>query len=201
MPKEMRSRATRKAILDAAAHCFAQRGYAASGVSEICREAGVSKGAFYHHFESKQEVFLQLLEAWVEGLDERLSQLNEASGGARAGLLAMVDVLPAVLSSGEDQLRMYLEFWTQAIRERPVWERLIRPFHSFTAFFSQIVDRGVAEGQFGPVDGTVAARVLIAFAIGVLVSGLLDREDETWDRVAQQGVSFITRGMSIMEEE
>ena len=67
---QQRSMETRKRILDAAQSLFSQSGYDATGVAEICRAAGVSKGAFYHHFPSKQAIFLELLDGWLSRLDE-----------------------------------------------------------------------------------------------------------------------------------
>ena len=55
---QQRSEETRNAIIEAAETLFTQQGYTAAGVAEICEAAGVSKGAFYHHFETKQAVFL-----------------------------------------------------------------------------------------------------------------------------------------------
>ncbi len=59
----MHSEATRAKIRDAAIKLFCTRGFSAASVDDICEEAGISKGAFYHHFESKQVIFLDLLEA------------------------------------------------------------------------------------------------------------------------------------------
>ena len=53
MGPQKRGEETRSRILDAAQGCFVQHGYDATGVAEICRSAGLSKGAFYHHFPSK----------------------------------------------------------------------------------------------------------------------------------------------------
>ena len=52
-----RSQQTRLRILNAALVIFARDGYDASSVNEICVEAGVSKGAFFHHFPSKEAIF------------------------------------------------------------------------------------------------------------------------------------------------
>lgn len=53
---------TRKLILDAAYGLFARQGYGQTSVDGIITEAGASKGAFYHHFASKEELFRALLE-------------------------------------------------------------------------------------------------------------------------------------------
>ena len=66
---QQRSEETRANILDAAVRRFAISGYDAASVDEICAEAGVSKGAFYHHFPTKQTVFLALLEGWLKTIE------------------------------------------------------------------------------------------------------------------------------------
>ena len=47
-------------LLDAAAHLFAERGYAETRIIDICREAGVAKGLFYWYFDTKEAVFRDL---------------------------------------------------------------------------------------------------------------------------------------------
>jgi TetR/AcrR family transcriptional repressor of nem operon len=46
----------RTRLLDAAMHAIRAQGYSATSVDDICREAGLSKGAFFHHFESKEDL-------------------------------------------------------------------------------------------------------------------------------------------------
>ncbi|MDP9841795.1 TetR/AcrR family transcriptional regulator [Streptosporangium lutulentum] len=65
MPKDGRARQreqTRQALLREGRRLFASLGYGAVGLSEIVRAAGVTKGALYHHFESKAALFRAVLE-------------------------------------------------------------------------------------------------------------------------------------------
>lgn len=55
---------TRKRILDSALGVFRQRGYAATTVDDLCRASGITKGAFFHHFESKEGVAAAAIEHW-----------------------------------------------------------------------------------------------------------------------------------------
>jgi AcrR family transcriptional regulator len=68
-----RSAETRSHILEAAQRLFSLNGYDATGLAEICQAAGASKVAFYHHFPTKQAVFLELLENWLKVLDAGLA--------------------------------------------------------------------------------------------------------------------------------
>jgi TetR/AcrR family acrAB operon transcriptional repressor len=52
---------TRKIILDAALKVFYRNGYEATSISDICAEAGVTKGALYWHFESKEVLYIQMI--------------------------------------------------------------------------------------------------------------------------------------------
>lgn len=69
MARQDRAERTRNAILDAAAAVFDERGYAGASLSEILAKAGVTKGALYFHFSSKEELALALIdEQWRTGL-------------------------------------------------------------------------------------------------------------------------------------
>jgi AcrR family transcriptional regulator len=76
MNNAQRSTITRSAILDAATRLFARDGYDTTGVAEICETAGVSKGAFYYHFESKEAVFLELINSWLKALEATLQEVT-----------------------------------------------------------------------------------------------------------------------------
>jgi len=72
-PSQLRQRArrpergdARAAILDSAVRLVRQQGWAATSVEQLCRAAGVSKGAFFHHFASKEALGVAAAERWTE---------------------------------------------------------------------------------------------------------------------------------------
>ena len=58
--------ATKRKLVEAAIRLILARGFTATGVDAICAEAGVTKGAFFHYFKSKEDVGVATLEAWGE---------------------------------------------------------------------------------------------------------------------------------------
>ncbi|MHB8439069.1 MAG: TetR/AcrR family transcriptional regulator [Acidimicrobiales bacterium] len=91
-----RRAATRGALVDAARKLFAEHGYADSGLDEIVTLAGVTRGALYHHFETKAELFGAVVatiddEFSAEVLD-RARTAADARDAIRLGCLAYLDV-------------------------------------------------------------------------------------------------------------
>jgi AcrR family transcriptional regulator len=100
--KAEQSEATRAALLGAARELFAERGYAGVGTEEIVRAAGVTRGALYHHFAGKRDLFRavyedverELVEVIAAGAAGAENPLDVLRAGARAWLDACED--PAV---------------------------------------------------------------------------------------------------------
>lgn len=85
-----RSEATREALIAAARALFADRGYAAVGTEEIVRAAGVTRGALYHHFDGKRDLF----EAVYERIEVELAQ-RIAGGALNAGAATPLEAMRA----------------------------------------------------------------------------------------------------------
>ena len=83
-----RTEATRTALIAAARPLFAQRGYAGVGTEEIARAAGVTRGALYHHFEGKRELFEAVYEQIEIELAERIAS-GALGANASSPLAAM----------------------------------------------------------------------------------------------------------------
>jgi AcrR family transcriptional regulator len=186
---------THHRILEAARQAFAENGYDATGVEEICRRAGVSKGAFYHHFPSKQDVFLELLNGWLENLETQILAASRLSRDVPQALLAMSELIPQVLQAGSGQLSIFLDFWAKAGRDPHTWKAATAPFGRYQDLLAGLVRSGVEEGSLKPVDPDLAARALISIAVGVLLQGLVDPASADWGQVSKQSIRWLLAGM------
>ena len=197
MSVQQRGEETRTRILDVAQEAFARYGYDATGVAEICRRAGVTKGGFYHHFPSKQDVFLEMLERWLEGLDQDLEVMRSGEETVPDELRAMTAMVPAVFQEAGGRLTLFLEFLTKAGHSPAVWQATVAPFRKHHAFFAKMISDGIQEGSLRPVDPEMASNLLLSFAVGLLTMGLLDPFGGDWGRVAQEGMSMLMSGIEV----
>ncbi len=92
-----RTRATREALLAAARESFVRKGFAATSTPEIVAMAGVTRGALYHHFKDKSELFRALLEEEAGAVALEIEAAADATLSARealmAGALAYLDAM------------------------------------------------------------------------------------------------------------
>jgi AcrR family transcriptional regulator len=93
---DLRSEATRQRLVTAARALFGERGYAAVGTEEIVQAAGVTRGALYHQFRDKADLFAAVAEEVEAEITERIAagaaSGDDPVGGLRAGVQLFLDV-------------------------------------------------------------------------------------------------------------
>ena len=88
---------TRERILEVSSRLFAERGYSATSVRDIAAELGIANPSLYYHFESKEQLLLELLAEPLARVQAAVAEAEQLSGDARtrriiAGLLEALEV-------------------------------------------------------------------------------------------------------------
>ena len=162
--------------MEAALSVFAQRGYQEATVDDVAAAAGYSKGAFYFHFSSKEELFLELVKLWQAEQTARLEAFERPLPA-----VALLEGLESFLSYERRDRNwppLVLEFWSQGRRDPEVQGALRQAYGSWQKLLSKAFRRVAAEpGQralIGAVAPEVAARTVLAAHDGLLVETCLD---------------------------
>ena len=165
---------TRAKLVEAALRIFAERGYDHSTVEEISLAAGHSKGAYYFHFDSKEDIFLELLQTWIDDQTNRLRAFETASGPAA---IALMDALESVLRYDDrDPLwRLLLpEIWAQSHRNARVREMLRSAYTRWIALIQGIFEKADREGLISlAVRSDLAASLVLAAHDGLILRSRL----------------------------
>lgn len=100
-----RTDATRAALLQAARELFVRQGYADTGTPDLCAAAGITRGALYHHFVDKRDLFRALLEQEAQAVRAAIDAAAPADAAPRDALLAGADAyLGAMTQPGRTRL-------------------------------------------------------------------------------------------------
>ncbi|MDP1545077.1 MAG: TetR/AcrR family transcriptional regulator [Anaerolineales bacterium] len=190
---QQRSEETRAKILESAIKLFSARGYNAASVDDICRDAGISKGAFYHHFESKQALFLALLDGWLKTIDNAIAASKDKP--VPEIFMQITEAFPYIFATANEGLPMFLEFWLQASRDDNIWQASIAPYRRYHKHFTALIKKGVDEGSFVDVDPGLTSRMIMSTAMGLLLQSLLDPKGAKWEKVARDSTNLLINSL------
>ncbi len=115
MAPQARSEATRHKILNAAIDLFSAVGYAATGLGEVIERAGMTKGALYHHFDSKEALATAVIEQGADMIRDAFDRLCESSSPALENMIHGVFVVTDLLVS--DKTARTAELLTRGLAE------------------------------------------------------------------------------------
>lgn len=156
-------------ILDAALLVFARRGFAATRMDDLVLASGLSKGALYWYFESKEALILALLKRLLAVQLQHLQQLSGADGSVRDRLLLFAQQFSEALAYLPDLTSLLLEFYALAARQDEARQLFREFFTAYSGVFEALFRQGIEQGEFRAMDTTTSAQGLIALSEGILL--------------------------------
>ena len=160
--------AKRRAILDAAGGCFAEKGFERTTTADLCRAAGISSGSLFHYFPSKRAVFWAIFEEDARITADQFAEAAEAED-PWTSLLDVVDS-QAGLVAIPGVVRLVLEAAAQAARDEEFAELIRRNEQALRDGLTVLVARAVDAGRIDPGVPPRAAASWVAALIDALIS-------------------------------
>lgn len=186
---EQRAQETRQRIVEAASRVFTREGYGEAAVEDILAEADVSRGAFYHHFAGKVEVFRAVMDEHVHEEMEELQALGPAGS-----LRELLERYVAFQLGHMGATGLSLEFWAAAAREE-TFRAPVNAFHRRSlALSAEMLRLGQRHGAFrAGLDVEATAFLLTAIFEGAHVLLCLDPEVIDPRRLAEPWLDLVER--------
>jgi len=186
---------TRSALLASAESEFSKHGYHGATLREIADAAGVSTGALYYNFATKEELFLTLLEARME---ERIREIQDAFAVEQPGetpvTRSALDYIEN-LKRNRDWITLFFEFVAHAGRQPEFRTRFAELFKRFWRALAEIVEeRTRAHGIALPLPSEQVAIAIDVTGIGFMLPQIID-PDAVPDDLLSRTLGYTLQGM------
>jgi AcrR family transcriptional regulator len=169
------ARDARERILEAACDVIAAHGIDDVRIARIATLAGVSPPLVHYHFATREALLSEALEhSFVLLGDLRTTSADDEGWTAARTLGWMIDQSLPFPGMGDREWRLWLELWGQAARRdelRPVAARL---YARYEAWIAEVVEAGIAGGEFKTRDAAAAVQRLVAAIDGMGLRVLVD---------------------------
>lgn len=154
-------------ILNAAEKVFSERGFSGARMDDIVEEAGLSKGALYWYYKSKDAIILALLDRVFVGELKEAERIIEASGPAGERLKIFMQLALDEIARFKHMLPLGYEFFALVARRKPVRQAVAGYYRRYAALLTEIIQQGVDSREFVELDVEQAAMQVIAMAEGL----------------------------------
>jgi AcrR family transcriptional regulator len=182
---------TRQRLLQAAAAEFAREGYVGANINRISQAAGFAKGTIYNHFPSKRALMLALIDSIAAAHVEFILEQVEPEHDPALQLTRFFSAGFAFVEQYPDQAPVIISamYGTDAEFKQRVYQAYDE---LFTLLIQDILEGGIARGDFRPVDPDLAAALLMSMYLGSC--SLLDADGKI-SLAPDQVVAFILDGL------
>lgn len=163
----------RAQIIEAAMKVFSEKGFEKARVDDIVAESGLSKGAVYWYFKSKDEIIQAAFDQFFDIDQQGLRQLVNQEGTVRQRLLDYGLMMIFYVGQIHDLLPLAYQFYAEATRQGLMQQTFQRYFAIYADLLGELLRQGVEQGELRPVDKNLVATQLIAMMEGMILLWIL----------------------------
>jgi AcrR family transcriptional regulator len=193
LPKEER----KSQIMDAAMKVITRKGFSNTRMDDIVNEAGLSKGAIYHHYKGKKEIFLALIEHWETQTFPDFYSRNGKERSATDTLRDFANEVYKVFKSRSYVFQAEVEFWALANQDDEIRKRSQELYEKIINLFELVVNKGIREKEFIQIDSRIAAIYILSVFQGINWFCIFnDNKIDAKDYI-QQSIELILTGLKI----
>ena len=150
----------KRAVLDAAADIFSIKGFAGTNLRDIANALGMSRPGLYYHFSSKEAILEALVEEVTLAGERYVKQLNKSGSSSAEQSLRQTVELGTIWVIDHARLFRIVDRSENEL-DPEMYERNVVAKREIRDNLRDIIERGVSQGVFRPIDAEVAAFALI----------------------------------------
>jgi TetR/AcrR family transcriptional regulator len=189
---------SRAAILRAAAQEFAEHGIAGARTDVIAREAEVNKALLYYYFKDKETLYSAVLDNAFSGLTSTVFRVLDGDLAPREKILAYVGAYFDFIASNQLYPRlMQREMMRAREGQSPHFDKAIKNYiQPIFVRVSEVMRRGIADGEFRPVDPvhfvpSMVAMIVFYFSSAPMMQRIVGFNPLTAERIAERRAAVL----------
>jgi len=188
----------RHKIMDAAFAVFSRLGFERASMDDIAKEAGVSKGALYLYYKSKDTIIGRLLQVFFDQALKQVRSLATSEGSVTAHLLTLTHQMVREMDRMISLQPVSLQFYAVAARHAVIRQHLRTYFAEYRAIMEDLIRRGIAQSEFSPdINPTEVAIAFTGLYEGLALLWMIDPQATDWHEQVENSTRLLLRGVVI----
>ncbi len=187
----------REEILQSAEDLFARKGYHETSMDDIVKESGLSKGAIYGYFDSKQEIFLALSDKCIESELGAIRSVLSPDDSASKKLETSIEIHFDGIEDSIEVCRMNLECWTESPRIESLHQRIKSRYEMIHKFIADMISEGIKKGEFRQdIDPDALSSIIHATIDGLNLQRATTGQDFDWQKIKSTFLTVFVEGIN-----
>lgn len=197
-PRPDVSEERRNQILEAAMAVFARQGFDQARMDDIAQEAGLSKGALYLYYKSKDAIISAILQFFFTRVMKKLSSFleSEERQSVRERLLSLNRYYVNEMKWMTSLVPLSFEFYAVAARQKTVRQFLKQYFKEYRGVLAVLIQRGIERGEFLSVQPEQVAIAISALYEGLTLLWMVDAEATHWEQTGEAALTMLLDGIA-----
>ena len=194
-PRPDVSEERKQQILQAAMAVFARLGLSEARMDDIVEESGLSKGALYWYFDSKDAIIGAILDSMFEREFADLQPILSGDGTVSERLYQFMDYTMKDVKRMFSLLPLAYEFYALAFRQKAVRQAVEKYFCQYVALLEPVIQEGIQRGEFRQMDSKDAVMALGAIVEGTILLWVYDAKVVDLDHHGKASLKLLLDGL------
>ena len=199
-PRPDVSEERRNQILEAAMVVFARQGFEQARMDDIAQQVGLSKGALYLYFKSKDAIISAILQFFFSRAMKKLQGFleSEEPSSVREQLLRLNQYYVGEMNWMVSMQPISFQFYAVAARQKTVRQVLKRYFKDYREVLAELIQHGIDRGEFRPMQAEDVAIAVTALYEGLALLWMVDPDATTWEQIGERSLLLLLDGLAVV---
>ena len=177
-------------IMQATMRVVTKKGYSQTRIDDIAKESGLSKGAIYHYYNDKKEIFLSLIDHWETETFPDFYKKNKDYTSIDI-LKSFAKKVSEVYKKRKYVFQAEVEFWALANQDNDINKKSYELYEKILNLFELVIKKGIREGYFKKVDPRLKSIYILSIFQGINWFCIFDNKNDDAEKYIEDSIKSI----------